>query len=84
MFPETKLSEDQVRAVRTFSRAFQQICAVLSVIHRMQEEQPEKLSEALQAEGALMEAQVSEAMRGLNRVRMALETARVSQLATNL
>ena len=84
MFPETKLSEDQVRAVHTFSKAFQQICSVLNVIHRMQEEQPEKLSEALQAEGALMEAQVSEAMRGLNRVRMALEATRVSQLATNL
>ncbi len=84
MFPETKLSEDQVRAVHTFTEAFQRICSVLNVIHRMQEEQPEKLSEALQAEGALMEAQVSEAMRGLNRVRMALEATRVYQLATNL
>ena len=84
MFPETKLSEDQVRAVHTFTEAFQQICSVLNVIHRMQEEQPEKLSEALRAEGALMEAQVSEAMRGLNRVRMALEATRVSRLASNL
>ena len=84
MFPETKLSEDQVWAVQTFAKAFQQICSVLNKIHRMQEEQPEKLSEALQAEGSLMEAQVREAMRGLNRVRMALETARVSRLSLDL
>ena len=84
MFPETRLSPDQVRTVQDFSKAFQQICATLGRIHRMQEEQPEKLAQALRAEGVRMEAQVNEAIRGLNRVRMALESARVSDLATNL
>ena len=81
IFPETKLSEVQVRAVRTFTSGFLQICSVLNRIERMNEENPNGLAEAFLAEGATMEAQINASIRGLNRVKSILERARMQQLA---
>lgn len=81
MFPETKLSETQARAVKTFTAGFLQICSVLNRIERMNEENPNGLAEAFLAEGATMEAQINASIKGLTRVKSILERARMQLLA---
>ena len=81
MFPETKLSEAQVRAMRTFTAGFSQICSVLNRIERMNEDNPDGLAKAFLAEGGTMEAQINASIRGLNRVKSILGRARMQRLA---
>ena len=80
MFPETKLTAEQQRAARTFGDAFHRISSVLLKLHRMEEESPGLLAKALAAESGPVEVQLSEAIKGLNRVRKAIQTQRVQEM----
>ena len=77
MFPETKLTKEQLKAVRTFSEAFAKIGTVLRQIATMQEDNPQALSEAFVAEGNMMNLKIGEAIKGLNRVQSMIDRERV-------
>ena len=80
MFEETKLSSGERRAVRSFSQAFADICKVLSSIEKMRQENPDVLAAALMAEGAVVDSKISEAIRGLNRVKRAVKVAQAGAI----
>ena len=80
MFPETKLTAEQHRAARTFGEAFHRISSVLLKLHRMEEESPGLLAKALAAESGPVEVQLSEAIKGLQRVKRVIQTHRIRGL----
>ena len=80
MFPETKLSKEQIRAVQTFGQAFAQIGRTLSRIQRMEEDQPGLLQKAFEAEAVVVEAQVDVSIQQLARIKRALRDVRIRQL----
>ena len=69
MFPETRITAEQVRAVRNFSTAFENIGAELSRIQRMYDDNPQALQQAFAAEAATLDAKIGAAISGLNKVR---------------
>ena len=80
MFTGTKVTQEQVRAVRTFSDAFDKIGVVLTKIAKMEEDNPQALAEAFVAEGGVMSLKIGEAVKGLNRVRSMLDRQRVESM----
>ena len=80
MFPETKLSKEQVRAVQTFGQAFAQIGRTLARIQRMEEDQPGLLQKAFEAEAVVVEAQVDVSIQQLSRIKRALRDVRIRNL----
>ena len=80
MFPETKLSSEQVRAVQTFGQAFAQIGRTLARIQRMEEDQPGLLQKAFEAEAVVVEAQVDVSIQQLSRIKRALRDVRIRNL----
>ncbi len=84
MFVETKLSQEQQRAVQTFGEAFKRVGELLVKLQRMEEEHPGQLAKALTAEAGLIEAQVDEAVKGLYRVKKALQTNRMHRIVEGI
>ena len=80
MFPETKLSKEQIRAVQTFGQAFAQIGRTLARIQRMEEDQPGLLQKAFEAEAVVVEAQVDVSIQQLSRIKRALRDVRIRNL----
>ena len=80
MFPGTKLSKEQVRAVQTFGQAFAQIGRTLACIQRMEEDQPGLLQKAFEAEAVVVEAQVDVSIQQLSRIKRALRDVRIRNL----
>ena len=80
MFPETILSEEQVRAVRTFSDAFENVSAVLNRIETMHEKNPQALIQAFAAESTVLNAKIAAAIKGLKRVQGMLVQNEVNEL----
>ena len=80
MFPETKLSKEQIRAVQTFGQVFAQIGRTLARIQRMEEDQPGLLQKAFEAEAVVVEAQVDVSIQQLSRIKRALRDVRIRQL----
>ena len=81
MMPETQISEEHRQAVRTFGEAFSRISSTLNRLHRLEEQTPGLLEEALATESVLVESQVDEAIRGLSRIKSVLQDVRMRQLA---
>ena len=81
MMPETLVSEEHRQAVRTFAEAFNRISATLNRLHRLEEQTPGLLEEALATESVLVESQVDEAVRGLSRIKSVLQNVRMRRLA---
>ena len=77
MFSETKLTDEQLKAVRTFSEGFAKVGSLLRRIVKMQEDNPQALAEAFMAEGPMMSVKIGEAIKGLNRVRSMIDRERV-------
>ena len=80
MFPETKLSREQIRAMQTFGQAFAQIGRTLARIQRMEEGQPGLLQKAFEAEAVVVEAQVDVSIQQLSRIKRALRDVRIRNL----
>ena len=80
MFPETRVSPEEQRAAHTFADAFRIIGSVLTRLHQIEEKQPGLMAQALATEAGVVEAQVDETLRGLYRVKKALQTSRVQAL----
>jgi ParB family chromosome partitioning protein len=81
MFADTRLTDDEQRAARTFADAFSRIGSVLTRLQRMEDKQPGLMAQALAAECTVVESQVDETLRGLYRVKKALQGSRVRALA---
>ena len=81
IFTETKLTEEQKKAVRTFGEAFTRIASTLTQLQKLEEKKPGLLAEALAAESVLVESQVDEAIRGLGKIKSVLQDVRMRQLA---
>ena len=81
MMPETQVSEEHRQAVRTFGEAFNRISSTLNRLHRLEEQTPGLLEEALATESVLVESQVDEAVRGLSRIKSVLQDVRMRRLA---
>ena len=80
MFPETRISPEEQRAAHNFADAFRIIGSVLTRLHQIEEKQPGLMAQALATEAGVVEAQVDETLRGLYRVKKALQTSRVQAL----
>ncbi len=80
MFAETKLSSDQIQAVRTFGRAFEDIATLLTRIEKMHEKNPASVRQAFAAESGLAEAKISTAITSLRRVLQMVRNHDAAQL----
>ena len=80
MFPETKLTEEQVQTVRTFKKTFERLSLELGRINRMAADNPQAVRQAFAAESTILADQISAAIRELTRVRGMVDAARVETL----
>ena len=81
MFEETKLSEEQVKALRAFHLVLERVGKLLGRIHRMQDKSPRALEEALKAERTILDSRIHETILGLQRVQYLLEQMDVEERA---
>ena len=82
MFPEIpKLTAEEIQAVQTFADVFGRISATLDRLNRMEERRPGSMVQALSIKGGLVESQIDEAVKGLGRVKRALQTGRMHEMA---
>lgn len=81
MFPETQVTEEEKRTIKTFGEAFGQICRTLERLQRMEDRQPGLMARALSTESHLVESQVVHCIRGLAKVKKALMLDRIGKLA---
>jgi len=81
MFADARLTDEEQRAARTFADAFSRIGAVLTRLQRMEDKQPGLMAQALAAESTVVESRVDETLRGLYRVKKALQGSRARALA---
>ena len=80
MFTETKLTDEQVRAVRTFGSTFEDIAKALSKIEKMHEDNPQALQQAFSAESSILDHKITEAIKGLNKVRSMVTRNRIGEM----
>lgn len=81
MFTETRMTDEEQRVAGAFADAFQRIASVLTRLQQMEEGRPGLMAQPLAVEAAMVEAQVDERLRGLYRVKKALQASRVRALA---
>lgn len=84
MFPETRVSPEQQRTARTFSEAFERVSALLGKLDDMEQDEPGSIARALETESDLAERRIDEAMKGLYRVKKALQSHRMGKLASGV
>ena len=80
MFPENILTQQQIAVIRTFGASFKGICSQLAKLHHMEEEQPGSIARLFSSEGDVLESQLDEAIKGLNRIKKVALASRVSSL----
>ncbi|MBC8280453.1 MAG: ParB/RepB/Spo0J family partition protein [Chloroflexi bacterium] len=79
MFPELQPDPVRDQAVASFTTAFDQVLRALARIENMDD-----LGQALYARGGTIEAQLDEAVRGLQRVKRLLEKHRMDQFSQTI
>ena len=78
------MTAEEQAAVATFDKAFLQVTKALSELNDMESEKPGSLSAALGAKAGLVESQIDEATKGLNRIKKALRTSRMANMAEDI
>ena len=82
MFPEIRqLTAEDIQTVKTFADVFGRISSTLDRLNRMEEMSPGSMAQALSLKGGLVESQIDEAVKGLGRVKRALQVDRMHTLA---
>jgi ParB/RepB/Spo0J family partition protein len=81
MFYEPKLTEDNKRVAKGFGDVFGNVCSLLNKLNEMEESNPGAIAEALSAESNVAEAKLEEMVKGLYRVKKALQTKRMHDVA---